>query len=141
MVAGFKLAEKLGYETNKTGKRRIIGIQATTQAPEEITKLVLEYAVNTGSLLGLSSGDITSEDFEIDSRFNAGQYGKLDVKTSDAIKELARLEGILTDPVYTGKALAAMLHRLRAGELSQSQQILFVHTGGQTAISAYPELK
>jgi 1-aminocyclopropane-1-carboxylate deaminase len=141
MVAGFKLAEKLGFEANRSERRRVIGIQAMTQTKEEVTKLILDCATRTGNLLGLASGEISSDDFEIDGRFNAGQYGKLDVQTIDAMKELARLEGILTDPVYTGKAFTAMLHKLRAGEFIHSQQILFVHTGGQAAISAYPELK
>lgn len=147
MVAGFRLAEKTSRNAQPSQtasepiKRRLIGIQAMTQEKEEITQSVLEIAIKAGSLIGLEPGDITGEEFEIDGRFNAGQYGRLDQKTSDAIKELATLEGIVTDPVYTGKALAAMLHRVRSDEFTTSQRILFVHTGGQSALSAYPELK
>ena len=147
MVAGFRLAEKISCNAQPTNsasdftKRRLIGVQAMTQTREEITGLVLDIAIRTGSLIGLEPGDITGDELEIDGRFNAGQYGRLDEKTSDAIKELARLEGIVTDPVYSGKALAAMLYRVRADEFPTSQRILFVHTGGQSAMSAYPDMK
>lgn len=139
IIAGFKLAQKNDYVTND--KRRVIGIQAMTQSREEITKLLLRIAHETGQKLGLDDDEITANDFEVDANFNAGRYGVLDAKTSEGIKELARLEGILTDPVYTGKALAGMLHKARAGEFSGSKNVLFCHTGGQSALSAYPSLK
>ena len=147
MIAGFKLAEKLSTITispdaqPKLKNRRLIGIQAMTQPKEEITQLVLDIARQTATLLDIRPDDITGDEFEVDDRFNAGQYGRLDDKTTQAIKTLASLEGILTDPVYTGKALAGMLHMAKEGELRKSQNVLFVHTGGAPAMSAYPELK
>jgi 1-aminocyclopropane-1-carboxylate deaminase/D-cysteine desulfhydrase-like pyridoxal-dependent ACC family enzyme len=44
------------------------------------------------------------------------------------------MEGIVLDPVYTAKAMAALLARVRAGEFKQNQSILFIHTGGQLAL-------
>ena len=46
------------------------------------------------------------------------------------IKYLARLEGLILDPVYTGKAMYALVNEIKKGTLSQYQNILFIHTGG-----------
>ena len=87
----------------------------------------------------MSPDDITQDDFEIDSGFLGPRYGTLDEPTSEAIRELARVEGILLDPVYTGKAFAGLLDFARKGAFS-GQNVLFCHTGGQPAMSAYPQL-
>ena len=52
------------------------------------------------------------------------------------IEELARTEGILLDPVYTGKAFAAMMQMLRQGEFDGEDDLLFLHTGGAAALFA-----
>jgi 1-aminocyclopropane-1-carboxylate deaminase/D-cysteine desulfhydrase-like pyridoxal-dependent ACC family enzyme len=46
---------------------------------------------------------------------------------------VARTEGILLDPVYTAKAMASLLARIRGGEFTPNQTVLFWHTGGQVA--------
>lgn len=66
-------------------------------------------------------------------------YAELDDKTRDAIELLARTEGILTDPVYTGKAIAALIDLARAGRWSPDDDVLFWHTGGVAAVFAYAE--
>ncbi len=53
-----------------------------------------------------------------------------------AVRRLARTEGILTDPVYTGKALAGFFQLLEQGAFDQDENILFVHTGGAGALFA-----
>jgi 1-aminocyclopropane-1-carboxylate deaminase/D-cysteine desulfhydrase-like pyridoxal-dependent ACC family enzyme len=50
---------------------------------------------------------------------------------------LARTEGILLDPVYTAKAMAALIHDIRDHRLKSGQTAIFVHTGGTPAIFAY----
>ena len=65
--------------------------------------------------------------------FLAPGYGRLNAATTQAIREAARLEGLLLDPVYTGKAMAGFLHQARATQGSK----LFVHTGGIPAVFAY----
>jgi len=64
-------------------------------------------------------------------------YGKLDWRTVEAIRMVARLEGVVLDPVYTGKAMAGLLdlahrHRWKAGD-----SVVFLHTGGVPALFAY----
>jgi len=56
-----------------------------------------------------------------------------------AIRTLAMSEGIALDPVYTGKAMAGLLDLLQMGSLDGGQDIVFLHTGGDSALFAYPE--
>jgi len=53
------------------------------------------------------------------------------------VKLLARTEGILTDPVYTGKALAGLIGLVRTGYFTRDERVLFLHTGGSPALYAY----
>lgn len=55
----------------------------------------------------------------------------------EAVRLLARLEGILLDPVYTGKAMAGLIDLVRRGHFSPNEKVLFVHTGGSPALYAY----
>ena len=57
-------------------------------------------------------------------------YGIADSRVFDLIAELARLEGVVLDPVYTGKAFAGMLAEIKAGRFDDCRDIVFVHTGG-----------
>jgi D-cysteine desulfhydrase len=55
----------------------------------------------------------------------------------EAVRMLARLEGILMDPVYTGKAMAGLIDLVRKGYFKKDENILFVHTGGSPALYVY----
>lgn len=138
MVAGFKLISK---EKGSTGSRRLIGIQATSCDLQETSRVVLESAKNTTKLIGLQEDDITKDDFELFGDFNGGSYGFLNEETKEAIKLLASSEGILTDPVYTGKALAGIIGLTRDGRFGEAKNVLFVHTGGSPSLAAYPSMK
>lgn len=59
---------------------------------------------------------------------------------SEAIRLLARTEGLFVDPVYTGKALAALLADVERGRIRKGETVLFWHTGGATALFAEPEI-
>ncbi|KAJ3523983.1 hypothetical protein NM208_g12235 [Fusarium decemcellulare] len=137
MVAGFKLAQKLGVPGSK---KRLIGYSIMRSSQEEVVELVLSIAKTAASKIGLQPDEITRDDFEIDCSYLGGKYGNLDERTSEGMKELARLEGILTDPVYTGKAFSGMLHSAKAGAF-KDKNVLFCHTGGQAALGAYPRLR
>ena len=67
-------------------------------------------------------------------------YGKPSESTIEAIKMTARKEGILLDPVYTGKAMAGLIGKVRAGELTKGDTVVFLHTGGAAALFAYKSL-
>jgi D-cysteine desulfhydrase len=55
----------------------------------------------------------------------------------EAVKLLARTEAVLLDPVYTGKAMAGLIDRVRKGFSRKDENVLFVHAGGSPALYAY----
>ena len=58
----------------------------------------------------------------------------------EAIRLVARTEGILLDPVYSGKGMAGLIGLIRAGRFAAQDNVVFVHTGGAAALFAYEEL-
>ncbi|WP_343464103.1 D-cysteine desulfhydrase [Pantoea sp.] len=67
----------------------------------------------------------------------APRYGEPNAEGMDAVKLLARLEGIMLDPVYTGKAMAGLIDGISQGRFQREGPVLFVHTGGSPALFAY----
>jgi 1-aminocyclopropane-1-carboxylate deaminase len=60
--------------------------------------------------------------------------------TLDAIRLCARLEGVLTDPVYEGKSMDGMIQMVRNGEFPEGSKVLYAHLGGVPALNAYSYL-
>jgi 1-aminocyclopropane-1-carboxylate deaminase/D-cysteine desulfhydrase-like pyridoxal-dependent ACC family enzyme len=80
---------------------------------------------------------LAPSDVDVTLDYIAPGYGKLTEACFDAISLLARTEGILLDPVYTGKAMCALLDDVRRGRLTSRDRVVFVHTGGTPALFAY----
>jgi len=78
---------------------------------------------------------VEDRDIVLIDRFLAPGYGRLNEDTLRAIEDAAHSEGLILDPVYTGKTMAGFIHRARAGGAGRS--LLFVHTGGTPALFAY----
>ncbi|MGW3994642.1 1-aminocyclopropane-1-carboxylate deaminase [Amycolatopsis sp. NPDC004772] len=112
--------------------RRILGIDASAK-PDETREQVTRIARNTAALLG--SGEIP--DVELDDRYHGGIYGIPDKSTVDAIETCARLEGMITDPVYEGKSMAGLIDLVGSGEISRASNVLYAHLGGQPALNGY----
>lgn len=72
----------------------------------------------------------------LDSYLGAG-YAVVTPEVMDAVKLVATLEGVLLDPVYTGKAMVGLIDLIRSGYFHSDDSILFVHTGGSPALYAY----
>jgi len=86
------------------------------------------------------SGAITEEDIWVsDGTLHPG-YGQLNAAALGAIRKTAEWEGILLDPVYTGKAMAGLIHLIETAQFRQGQTVLFLHSGGTPALFGYPEL-
>jgi len=134
MIAGFKLAEKLGGK-----KRRVIGIDASAK-PKETREQILRIAKFTGMKIGLEDSDISEADVELDERFHDGCYGIPGEMTKTAMKFGAETEGFITDPVYEGKSLAGMMEMVKSGDIPSGSTVLYAHLGGQLALNAYSEL-
>jgi 1-aminocyclopropane-1-carboxylate deaminase len=138
IISGFKL---ISLTADDRRSRKIIGIDAFADEPGKSETGILAIAKTTASKIGLAESHVTESDVVIDTRWNAGSYGFVDGRTQEAMKLLARLEGILTDPVYTGKAIAGLIGKAHLGELKGSKNVLFVHTGGVPSLSAYPDIR
>jgi L-cysteate sulfo-lyase len=78
-------------------------------------------------------------EIEVDDRFVGEGYGIPTPEGLAAIRLLARLEGLLLDPVYTGKAVAGLVAMIREGRFGPDENIVFLHTGGWPALFAYKE--
>jgi 1-aminocyclopropane-1-carboxylate deaminase len=129
MVVGFAAQER---------PRRVLGIDGSAR-PAETHEQVARIARATASLVGLGR-ELRDDEIELDDRWHAGTYGIPDAKTVEAIRTAARLEGMLTDPVYEGKSMAALIDLVRSGEIPRDSNVLYAHLGGQPALSAYSAL-
>ncbi len=97
-----------------------------------------EIANKTAAMLGLSIR-LSAGDIDVTFDHIAPGYGVLSTECVEAISLLARTEAVILDPVYTGKAMAALMSDIRAGKLSPEARVVFVHTGGSPALFAYGE--
>ncbi|MEV7099187.1 1-aminocyclopropane-1-carboxylate deaminase [Amycolatopsis sp. NPDC051045] len=124
--AGMVAGTALGRE------RRILGIDASAK-PAETREQITRIARNTAELIG--AGEIP--EVELDDRYHAGIYGIPDKSTVDAIETCARLEGMITDPVYEGKSMAGLIDLVGRGEIPRESNVLYAHLGGQPALNGY----
>lgn len=83
---------------------------------------------------------IDDRDVVLDTRFAGPEYGLPNEGTLEAIRMCARLEGMLTDPVYEGKSMHGMIDKVRRGEFEPGSKVLYAHLGGVPALSAYAEI-
>ncbi|MFN7802395.1 MAG: D-cysteine desulfhydrase family protein [Planctomycetaceae bacterium] len=111
---------------------------APIQWPYDTQADMAEIAQQAGLLVGLDLG-MTPAD--IDVRFDCigPGYGKLSEGGIEAIETLARTEGILLDPMYSGKAMAGLMADVRAGRYRAGESIVLIHTGGTPALFAYAD--
>ena len=79
------------------------------------------------------------EEVHVDDAFVGGGYGHPTPACLAAIRLLARLEALLLCPVYTGKAMAGLLHYVEAGAIRPGEHVVFVHTGGAPLVHAYQD--
>jgi len=110
---------------------KVTGIGVDDDPFEDI---VPDLAAKAAALLG-SELERTPDDFEMVYNLGAG-YAIPNSEDTPYIEELARLEGVLLDPVYTGKAWTGMLKLLQQGYFDGQDNIVFVHTGGAAALFA-----
>jgi 1-aminocyclopropane-1-carboxylate deaminase len=126
MIAGF---------ANEGRGRRVLGIDGSAtvaQTWEQIARI----ARSTAEAIGLGR-ELRDEEIVLLEDWHAGTYGIPDRKTIDAIRLCARLEGVLTDPVYEGKSMAALIDLIQSGRIEPGSRVLYAHLGGQPALNAY----
>jgi len=118
--------------------RQVIGIDASG-TPEQTHAQVLDIARNTAGLVELGR-DITAEDVVLVTDYAYPAYGVPSDETNDAIRLCARLEGMMTDPVYEGKSMQGMIDLVAKGYFPAGSRILYAHLGGVPAINGYSYL-
>ena len=126
MIAGFAAQEQT---------RTVLGIDGSAtvdQTRDQIAKI----ARVTAEAIGLGR-PLRDDEIILLDEWHAGTYGIPDAKTIEAIRLCARLEGVLTDPVYEGKSMAALIDLVRSGRIEAGSRVLYAHLGGQPALNAY----
>jgi D-cysteine desulfhydrase len=116
---------------------RILGISVDLQAGD-LQSLVSRLANQTARRLGLGI-DIAPADLAVDGGYLGGGYGVVGDLERKAIRTLARTEGVLLDPVYTGRAFGGLLDLVEKGALRAGERVLFWHTGGTAALFGFEE--
>jgi len=115
---------------------RILGISADDSAAalqETVGALLHEMATRLGAARASIGADRA---IEVDDSQVGGGYGIPTPASVEALEMVARSEGIVLDPVYTAKAMAGLIARIRAGEFAREETVLFWHTGGVPGLFA-----
>ena len=126
MIAGFAGQDR---------ERRVLGIDGSATV-QQTWEQVARIARRTAEAIGLGR-ELRDDEIVLLDEWHAGTYGIPDEKTIDAIRLCARLEGMLTDPVYEGKSMAALIDLVRDGRIEPGSRVLYAHLGGQPALNAY----
>ncbi|USU20236.1 1-aminocyclopropane-1-carboxylate deaminase [Paraburkholderia fungorum] len=114
---------------------RVIGIDASAK-PAQTREQIIRIAKQTAEKVAFER-DITSKDVVLDERYGGPEYGLPNDGTLEAIRLCARLEGVLTDPVYEGKSMHGMIDMVRNGEFPEGSRVLYAHLGGVPALNGY----
>lgn len=115
--------------------QNVIGIDASC-TPEQTHAQVLDIAQKTAKLIELGQ-DVTADDVVLKTEYAYPVYGVPSEETNDAIRLCARLEGMMTDPVYEGKSMQGMIDLVKKGFFPPGSKVLYAHLGGVPAINGY----
>jgi 1-aminocyclopropane-1-carboxylate deaminase len=126
MIAGFAAQET---------PRSVLGIDGSATVAQTWDQIA-RIARRTADAIGLRR-KVGDDEIVLLDEWHAGTYGIPDEKTLEAIRLCARLEGMLTDPVYEGKSMAALIDLVRSGRILPGSRVLYAHLGGQPALNAY----
>jgi D-cysteine desulfhydrase family pyridoxal phosphate-dependent enzyme len=139
---------RLYFPTGSLGTQAglVVGVRAFS-APFAVYGVAVEHPVEqliadgvtlangTAELLGISQR-FSATDITIDGAFIGAAYGVPTEEGIEAIRLLARTEAVFLDPVYSGKAMAALISHARDGQLNPNEAVVFLHTGGGPSLFA-----
>jgi D-cysteine desulfhydrase len=126
LLAGF-----FGHRVGAT----LTGIDVSRE-PEDQVPLVRREAQAVLDLLGVRL-EVPAEAVRCIGGYWQPKYSLPNARMVEAIQVLARTEGVLLDPVYTGKIMAGLIGLARAGAFRDGERVLFMHTGGLPALHVY----
>jgi L-cysteate sulfo-lyase len=135
--AGTQAGLVVGLKASHSGIPLLgIGVNAPKDIQEEkVYKLAMETADYVGA-----SGVVKRADVIANCDYVGKGYGIPTEGMNEAVLLLARLEGLLFDPVYSGKGLAGMIDQIKDGALRDAKNVVFVHTGGTAGLFGYSEM-
>jgi D-cysteine desulfhydrase family pyridoxal phosphate-dependent enzyme len=117
-------------------KSRVLGISAD-EPSATLSATVRAIVESLADRLGGSRTSLGADrDVEVDDGFVGDGYGVPTEGSQEALTIVARHEGVVLDPVYTAKAMAGLIERVRRGRFSAAETVLFWHTGGQAGLFA-----
>lgn len=103
-----------------------------------LDQYIINLANRTANVIGLDS-TFSDQDLILNTDYIGEGYGVVGELENEAIKLTAQLEGILLDPVYTGRAMGGLIDMVRIGAFNKDDKVLFWHTGGAPALFAYSD--
>jgi D-cysteine desulfhydrase family pyridoxal phosphate-dependent enzyme len=116
---------------------RLVGISVSRSVPR-LGSLIADMANEIAGLLGIDTR-VSPDEYDLTDSFVGPRYGVPSDSGLDAISLTARTEGILLDPVYTGKAMAGLIGLARESRFEGAEGVVFWHTGGLPALFAFEE--
>jgi len=126
MIAGFAHSNRA---------ESVIGIDASATV-EKTWDQIKRIASRTAAAIELGR-ELRDSEIVLMDRWHDGIYGVAGPRTIEAIRLAGSLEGMITDPVYEGKSMAAMIDLIREGYFKEGSRVLYAHLGGQPAINGY----
>ena len=129
LLAGVKISR---------ARYRILGVTVSrpvSECEERITRLATQAAELAGHTIAVSPSDVLVRE-----GFIGPGYGTPSLEGVEAIRLLAHTEGVFLDPTYTSKAMAGLIADVRSGRIGKNETVVFLHTGGEPALFAHPEI-
>jgi len=114
-----------------------VGVRAPKQKQEE---MVYSLAQRTAEYMGLSPDVVARGRVVANSDYVGDGYGLPTDAMVEAVKMMAQYEGILLDPVYSGKGFSGLIDLIRKGHFKQGENVVFLHTGGSISLFGYPNV-
>lgn len=131
--AGLMLGKKI-----LNSPAQIVGINIDKGETDKVPfdQYTVALANSTASLIG-ADHQFSETDLILNSDYVGEGYGVVGTLENEAIAMTAQTEGILLDPVYTGRAMGGLIDMIRSGKIKKTDRVLFWHTGGAPALFAY----
>lgn len=133
--AGLMLGKKILQSSSQ-----IVGINIDKGETDKVpfNQYIVSLANSTSKLIG-ENHRFSGADLILNSDYVGEGYGVIGALENEAILLTAQTEGILLDPVYTGRAMGGLIDMIRTGKIKKTDSVLFWHTGGAPALFAYSD--
>ena len=139
--------DHLVHATGSSGTQAglVVGLQAMhsaiqVRAPKEKQEsMIYDLACRTWAHMGLK-GELARSSVQANCDYVGDGYGIPTPAMVEAVSLLATTDGMLLDPVYSGKGMAGLIDLIRKGHFAKDQNVVFLHTGGSVSLFGYPDI-